>query len=276
MDKPKILIIVPSYREEANIVRVLQGLEKHAPDMDVLMIIDGSKDRTEEIVAFNDYDSVVHPFNLGYGVAIQTGYKYAVRNDYDIVVQIDGDGQHDSKYIKPMLEALETSDADVVIGSRFLKGGSYDVPIARKIGIKFFSKIASMITRQKISDSTSGFQVLNRKVFNFFSKVDNFPYDYPDADMIITLIYAGFKVTDMIITLIYAGFKVKEIPVIMYDRMNGKSMTTGLKTIIYVIQMLISILITVLRKKNIYKDSEELGSMVYTDKTIRPIISSGV
>ncbi len=262
MDKSKILIIVPSYKEEANIVRVLQGLEKYAHGIDVLIIIDGSKDRTEEIVSFNDYDSLVHPFNMGYGVAIQTGYKYAVKNDYDIVVQIDGDGQHDPKYIKPMLEALDTSDADAVIGSRFLKGGSYDVPVARKIGIKFFSKIASLITRQKISDSTSGFQVLNRKVFNFFSKVDNFPYDYPDADMIITLIYAGFK--------------VREIPVIMYDRMNGKSMTTGLRTIIYVIQMLISILITVLRKKNIYKDSEELSSMSYTDKNIRPIISSGI
>lgn len=163
MDKSKVLIIVPSYREEANIVRVLQGLEKYVPDINVLMIIDGSKDLTEEIVSFNGYDSLVHPFNMGYGVTIQTGYKYAAKNGYDVVVQIDGDGQHDPKYIKPMLEALQSSDADVIIGSRFLKGGSYDVPVARKIGIRFFSKIASMITRQKISDSTSGFQALNRK-----------------------------------------------------------------------------------------------------------------
>ncbi len=262
MDKSKVLIIVPSYREEANIVRVLQGLEKYAPGVDVLMIIDGSKDRTEEIVSFNDYDSIVHPFNMGYGVTIQTGYKYAVRNGYDLVVQIDGDGQHDPKYIEPMIDALLSSESDVVIGSRFLEGGGYDVPITRKMGIKFFSIIASIITRQKISDSTSGLQVLNRKAFNFFSKVDNFPYDYPDADTIITLIFAGFRVT--------------EIPVIMYDRMNGKSMTTGLKTVIYTIKMMISILITILRKRNICKDSEEIGSMVYTDKTNRPIISSGV
>ncbi len=262
MDELKVLIIVPSYREEANIVRVLQGLEKYAHGIDVLMIIDGSKDRTEEIISFNGYDSLVHPFNMGYGVAIQTGYKYAVRSGYDIVVQIDGDGQHDPKYIKPMIEELLSSESDVVIGSRFLKGGSYDVPISRKLGIKLFSKIASLITRQKISDSTSGFQVLNRKVFNFFSKVENFPYDYPDADTIITLIYAGFK--------------VKEVPVIMYDRMSGTSMTTGFKTVIYVIQMLISILITVLRKKKIYKDSEELNSLAYVQKNFKPIISSGV
>ena len=262
MDELKVLIIVPSYREEANIVRVLQGLEKYAHGIDVLMIIDGSKDRTEEIISFNGYESLVHPFNMGYGVAIQTGYKYAVRSGYDIVVQIDGDGQHDPKYIKPMIEELLSSESDVVIGSRFLEGGSYDVPIARKLGIKLFSKIATLITRQKISDATSGFQVLNRKAFNFFSKVENFPYDYPDADTIITLIYAGFK--------------VKEVPVIMYDRMSGTSMTTGIKTIIYVIQMLISILITVLRKKKIFKDSEELNSLSYVQKKFKPIISSGV
>lgn len=119
-----------------------------------------------------------------------------------------------------------------------------------------------MITRQKISDSTSGFQALNRKAFNYFSKVDNFPYDYPDADTIITLIFAGFR--------------IKEIPVIMYDRLNGKSMTTGLKTLIYVIKMLISILITVLRKKKIYEDSEELSNLVYTDKKIRPVATTNV
>ncbi|MHC4269185.1 MAG: glycosyltransferase family 2 protein [Planctomycetota bacterium] len=262
MEKPKTLIIVPSYREEENIVRVLQGLEKYVPDIDVLMIIDGSKDRTEEIVSFNGYDSLVHPFNLGYGVAIQTGYKYAVRNGYNIVVQIDGDGQHDPKFIKPMLSALESSDADVVIGSRFLKGGSYDVPVIRKLGIKFFSKIASVITGQKISDSTSGFQALNRKAFYYFSKVDNFPYDYPDADTIITMIFARFK--------------VKEIPVIMYDRLNGKSMTTGLKTFIYTIKMLISILITVLRKKNICKISGEFCGSSFTDKKDRRLINSGI
>ncbi len=133
MDKPKVLIIVPSYKEEENIVRVLQGLEKYVPDIDVLMIIDGSKDLTEEIVSFNDFDSLVHPFNMGYGVAIQTGYKYAVKNNYDVVVQIDGDGQHNPKYIMPMIEALLSSESDVVIGSRFLKGGSYEVPVARKI-----------------------------------------------------------------------------------------------------------------------------------------------
>jgi glycosyltransferase involved in cell wall biosynthesis len=255
MDKSRVLIIVPSYREEKNILKVLEGLEKYVPDMDILIIIDGSKDRTEEIVSLNGFQFLVHPYNMGYGVTVQTGYKYAVKHGYDTVVQIDGDGQHDPKYIIPLVNTLNNSDVDVVIGSRFLEGGSYDVPLFRKIGIKYFSKIISLITGQNISDSTSGFQALNHKVFNFFSKVDNFPYDYPDADTIITLIFAGFK--------------IKEIPVIMYDRLNGKSMTTGLKTLNYVVKMLISILITVLRKKKIYENSEELSNRAYTRINIR-------
>ncbi|MFQ5787574.1 MAG: glycosyltransferase family 2 protein [Thermodesulfobacteriota bacterium] len=237
MDKPKVLIIVPSYREEASIVRVLQGLEKYVPDIDVLIIIDGSKDLTEEIVSFNDYASLVHPFNMGYGVAIQTGYKYAVKNDYDVVVQIDGDGQHDPKYIRPLLSALESSESDVVIGSRFLKGGSYDAPFIRKSGIKFFSKIASLITGKKFTDSTSGQQALSKRAFTFFSRMDNFPYDYPDADTIIALCFAGFK--------------VEEIPVIMHDCKEGQSMTAGIKSVIYVTQMLISIFITLIRRRKI-------------------------
>ena len=244
MDKSKVLIIVPSYREEGNIVRVLQGLEKYVPDIDVLMIIDGSKDLTEEIASFNGYDSLVHPFNMGYGVAIQTGYKYAVKNGYDVVVQIDGDGQHDPRFIKPMLATLREPDVDVVIGSRFLGEGGYNAPFLRKVGIKFFSKIASCITGQKITDSTSGQQALNKRVFTFFSKMDNFPYDYPDADTIITLCFAGFR--------------IREIPVQMYDRMQGKSMTSGIKSLIYVTQMLISIFITSIRKRIIASDHHQI------------------
>ncbi|MFQ5963018.1 MAG: glycosyltransferase family 2 protein [Candidatus Scalinduaceae bacterium] len=262
MDKSKVLIIVPSYREEKNIKKVIEGLRKYVPDMDVLIIVDGSKDRTEEIVSHNGFNLLVHPFNMGYGVTVQTGYKYAVKHGYDIVVQVDGDGQHDPKFIIPLVNTLKNSGSDVVIGSRFLAGGSYDVPITRKIGIKFFSKIVTLTTGQKISDSTSGFQALNREVFNFFSKVDNFPYDYPDADTIITLIFAGFK--------------VKEIPVIMYDRLNGRSMITGIKTLSYVIRMLISILITVLRKKKIHEDSKELSNFAYSNQKIKAEIRPGV
>lgn len=238
-NQDKILIIVPSYKEEKNILKVIAGLKKYEPSLDILIIDDGSRDGTQAIAKRCGVKTIKHPFNMGYGVSIQTGYKYAVRYDYDIVIQYDGDGQHDPRFIKPLIEALYNFEADVVIGSRFLEGGCYDAPLLRKIGIKLFSKIASIVTSHKITDSTSGFQALSRKVFSFFSMMDNFPYDYPDADTIITLCFAGFH--------------VREIPVVMHDRMEGKSMTSGLSSLFYVTKMMISIFIILIRKKRIAK-----------------------
>lgn len=235
----RVLIIIPSFREEKNIPHVIQGLKEYVPDLDVLIIDDGSKDRTGEIAFQHGIRTLKHPFNMGYGVAIQTGYRYAVKYGYGMVVQCDSDGQHDPQFIKPLINHLITSDADIVIGSRFLEGGSYDAPFLRKTGIKFFSGIASYITGQQFTDSTSGFQALSREAFTFFSKMDNFPYDYPDADAIITLCFAGFK--------------VREIPVVMHDRMEGESMIKGLRSLIYVTKMMISIFITLIRRKKIAK-----------------------
>ncbi len=243
MNRPKVLIIVPSFREEKNIFSVISGLREHVPHLDILIIDDGSKDRTQEIAANNGVKVLKHPFNMGYGVAVQTGYKYAVKHGYDIVVQIDGDGQHDPKFITPLINTLLQSKADVIIGSRFLTGGSYDAPFIRRSGIKFFSKIASIITKQKFTDSTSGQQALSKRVLVYFSELDNFPYDYPDADTIITLCFAGFK--------------IKEIPVQMHDRMKGKSMTSGIRSFLYVIQMLVSIFIILMRKRTIANGSLE-------------------
>ncbi len=237
MTHEPVLVIVPSYREEKNIAQVIEGLKGNVPDLDILIIDDGSKDRTEEIAVRYGMKTLKHPFNMGYGVAIQTGYKYAVKHHYDIVVQFDSDGQHDPEFIRPLITTLQETDADVVIGSRFLKGGGYDAPFLRKTGIRFFSKIATLATGQTITDSTSGLQALSRRAFTFFSEMDNFPYDYPDADAMITLCFAGFR--------------IREIPVVMHDRMEGKSMTGGLKSLVYVVKMFISILITLIRKRKI-------------------------
>lgn len=141
MNRSDVLIIVPSFREEESIFRVISGLRESVPHLDILIIDDGSKDRTQEIAANNGVKVLKHPFNMGYGVAVQTGYKYAVKHGYDIVVQIDGDGQHDPKFIIPMIKRLQQSKADVVIGSRFLKGGGYDAPFIRKSGIKIFLRL---------------------------------------------------------------------------------------------------------------------------------------
>ena len=237
MDEQRVLIIVPAYREEKNIQSVLFELKHLAPQYDVLVIDDGSKDRTSEMCASLKCHLIKHPFNMGYGVSIQTGYKYAWEKGYDVVVQVDGDDQHDPAFIASLLEGLNQGDADVVVGSRFLDNPGCDWPWLRRLGIGLFSGLVGMITGQKVTDSTSGFQALNRKAFGYFSKLDNFPYDYPDADTLLTLYFAGLK--------------FKEVPVVMRERKFGQSMTAGLASMVYVAKMFISILIVLLRRKNL-------------------------
>jgi glycosyltransferase involved in cell wall biosynthesis len=240
MGDSKVLIIVPAFREEKSIHSVLLDLKRQAPGYDILVIDDGSKDRTCEICAGIDCNIIKHPFNMGYGVSIQTGYKFAWQKGYDVVVQVDGDNQHDPAYIPTLLDALAEGGVDVVVGSRFLDNPACDWPLARKVGINLFSRLVSLITGQRVTDSTSGFQALSRRAFGFFSQLDNFPYDYPDADTLLTLHFAGLK--------------FKEVPVRMRDRVFGQSMTAGLSSLIYVAKMLISILIVLLRKKTLAKN----------------------
>jgi glycosyltransferase involved in cell wall biosynthesis len=177
---------------------------------------------------------VSHPFNLGYGVAIQTGYKFALQKNYDFVVQMDGDGQHDPAYIPDLLAPVMAGDTDFALGSRFLGEESYSPSLVRQVGMAIFCRIVSMLIGERITDSTSGFQAFNNRVIGFFTS-EVFPCDYPDADMLLTLHRADFR--------------IREVPVRMYASATGKSMHTGLKPLYYIFKMLLSILVTLLRKK---------------------------
>lgn len=230
----KSLVVIPAYNEAKNIARVVKEIKTHVPTADILVVNDGSSEGTS--VAARESGAIVIdlPFNMGYGVALQTGYKYAVREGYDHIVQLDADGQHDTKYVGVLFEELEKKDADVVIGSRFLKKKEYKAPFSRKVGMALFNFIASMVVGQKITDSTSGYQALNRNVLNFF-KNDVYPCDYPDADVLIMLHLAGFR--------------IKEVPVTMFPS-KGKSMHSGLvKPAYYIFKMFLSILVTLLRER---------------------------
>jgi glycosyltransferase involved in cell wall biosynthesis len=174
------------------------------------------------------------PMNLGYGAALQTGYKYAVRRGYHVIGQIDGDGQHKAEYFPQMLAELAGEGVDVVIGSRFLdRDGHYQPPRARKVGMAIFGSLASLLTRQHISDPTSGFQVLRVPVAHFFC-TDVYPTDYPDADILIALNRSGFR--------------VREVPVQMRPSAGG-SMHRPHNSFYYVYKMLLSIFVTVLRPR---------------------------
>ncbi len=231
----KFLIIIPAYNEAENIPSLVEEIRKYFSTADILIVDDGSSDGTRDVARASNVKVISLPFNLGYGDALQTGYKYALRNGYDFVVQMDGDGQHDPAYIKSLLDRVMDDEADIALGSRFLgESQVYKMGVLRRIGSIFFSIIASMITGQRITDPTSGFQAMNRKVFSFYAS-DIYPSDFPDADVIILSRFYGFR--------------IKEIQVRMRESKGKKSMHSGLKPIYYVFKMFLSILVTILRGK---------------------------
>ncbi len=205
----------------------------------MLVINDGSSDSTAERAKASGAKVIHLPFNMGYGIALQTGYKYALKKDYHYMVQMDGDGQHDPYYIKALLEVVTSGKANVAIGSRFSKNSNNDIYRAgwiKKTGIMLFASITSIIIRQRVSDPTSGYQAIDRKVAKFYVS-ESYPCDYPDADVIIMLHRAGFK--------------IKEFPVVMHQNSNKKSMHSGIKPLYYIFKMFLSIFLTLLRKREL-------------------------
>jgi len=226
------MIAVPAFNEEGRVGDVVRDVRETLPEADVVVIDDGSADGTAAEARAAGATVISLPINSGYGTALQTGYKFAVRRGYALVGQIDADGQHQGRYLREMLDALEQQRADVVIGSRFLgNDGHYRPSAARKVGIALFSRIASLVTRQHITDPTSGFQVMRVQVARFFCS-DVYPNDYPDADILIMLHRSGFV--------------VREVPVQMRPSTNV-SMHSGHKSIYYVYKMMLSIFVTMLR-----------------------------
>ncbi|MCX6731753.1 MAG: glycosyltransferase family 2 protein [Candidatus Parcubacteria bacterium] len=234
--KKETLIVIPAYNEADKIGRVIEQIKEISSEIDILVIDDGSSDDTAVAAKKGGAKVVSLPINLGYGSALETGYKYAYNNDYNYIVQIDADGQHEPKCINDLLDVLKNNEADIVIGSRFLGKNDYKAPAIRKMGMVIFAKLTSLLTGKKFTDSTSGFQAMNKKVIKFF--VNGFyPSDYPDADVLILLNKSGFRIL--------------EIPVIMYsNEKNKKSMHSGIfKPLYYNFKMFLSISMIYLRKR---------------------------
>jgi glycosyltransferase involved in cell wall biosynthesis len=235
MQRERVLIVIPAYNEAGKVGAVVRDVHESLPEADVLVVDDGSSDSTAVEARAAGARVVSLPVNLGYGAALQTGYKSAVRDGYPIVGQIDADGQHSAVHLKRMLERLAERDADVVIGSRFLDGdGHYRPSRARQLGIAMFSRVASILMRQPVTDPTSGFQVMRIPVARFFCS-DVYPSDYPDADILILLHRSGFRVREI-------GVQMREP--------DGKSMHGGHKSLYYVYKMWLSIIVTLLRRRH--------------------------
>ena len=232
--KGKILVVIPVLNEEEQIAAVIQQVKRQLPEAQILVVNDGSSDRTEQKALACGAKVLSHPFNMGYGVALQTGYKYASKYDFDYVLQMDGDGQHDPQFLQTLLAEVKEGKVDVIIGSRFLGRGKYHVPPLRRMGMLLFGFIAGQLSGQKITDPTSGYQALGRRAIEFYTR-HAFPGDYPDADVLVMLHRAGLR--------------MREVPVAMRPNSNGRSMHSGLKPLYYVYKMLLSIFVNLLRKQ---------------------------
>nr|WP_307990865.1 glycosyltransferase family 2 protein [uncultured Niameybacter sp.] len=236
-----LLIIIPAYNEEANIERVIEELKRDIPKTDILVVNDSSKDNTLNIVKKLDVEVITTPFNLGYAGVIQIGFKYAAMKGYKYVAQFDGDGQHVAKELDKLYKGIQKSKVDIVIGSRFKEKTEYEHAVFRKIGTAIFQKIIWYSCKQKITDPTSGMQVLNYKVYSKLAQIHNYP-EYPDANLLTRLLLEGYK--------------IEEVPVQMRERVAGVSMHAGVwKPIKYMIAMFYSILIILFEKNKLVTSS---------------------
>lgn len=230
----KILLIIPAYNESANILSVCKKIEeynkKHQSNYDILVINDGSTDNTEEILCNNNINHIKLVHNLGIGGAVQTGYKFALENGYDIAVQFDGDGQHDVKYVKAIITPIINKEANMVIGSRFIdqKTSEFKSSVSRRIGIKIISKVIKVKTGKKIYDTTSGFRAVDNSIIKIFS--ESYPREYPEPISTVNILNHNLI--------------VKEEPVAMHERIGGTSSIKSWKTAYYMINVILSILLT--------------------------------
>ena len=229
------LVVVPAFNEAATLGGVLDRIRAVDFSLPVVVVDDGSTDATCDIARKSGAHVLRLPFNLGVGVALQTGYKFALHEGYDCVVQLDSDGQHEPADIPMLLDVIKRGEADLAVGSRFLGVGDYDPETMRRLGMRLFQFLAVALTGVRFSDVTSGYRAFSADVLHFFT-AERYPVDYPDADVLMMLTRAGFR--------------IKEVPVRMYPRTEGCSQHAGLRPIYYVFKMLLSVILTVLRHES--------------------------
>lgn len=228
----RVLVIIPAYNEEGSVEKVILEAKSCLGRADILLVNDGSTDLTYRKAEACGATVLGLPFNLGIGGAMQAGYKYAHEKGYGIAIQVDADGQHDPKEIPKLLGALTEKKADMVIGSRFLGDSEFKPSLMRRIGISIFSQVVSIIVGQKITDPTSGFRAANRKVIRLFAS--DYPQDYPEAEAVILLHQHRLKVS--------------EVPVGMSERYAGESSITKIRSVYYMVKVLLAIFVDCFKK----------------------------
>ncbi|WP_172198392.1 glycosyltransferase [Saccharibacillus qingshengii] len=227
---PKVLLIIPAFNEGESIGPLLIALREQG--LSALVVNDGSTDDTAEVCAAAGADIVSLPCNLGIGGAVQTGYKYAYAHGYEIAIQFDGDGQHRAEFIPALIAPLLSGEADVAIGSRYIEKEGFQSTFLRRAGIRYFSGLIHVISGQTVTDPTSGFRAVNRKIMAMFAA--QYPTDYPEPESIVHVLRLGGRIV--------------EVPVLMSERAGGRSSIRSLRSVYYMIKVSLAILIDALRR----------------------------
>ena len=239
---PSYLAVVPAYNEASTVGRVVRDIREQAPDFDVVVIDDGSTDGTGEIAEAAGAQVVRHPFNLGIGGAVQSGFVYALDEGYDYMVQVDADGQHLPAEVPLLIAAMDADPSlDMVCGSRFLKNNGYPAPISRRTGIHIFAFLLSRIVGQRISDPTSGFRLYNRRGIALFAR--DYPHDYPEVEAVLMVHFHRLKMA--------------EVPVRMLERGGGLSSIRSGKSVYYMIKVLLAIFVGLARARPVVEPGDE-------------------
>ena len=234
MKREKILLIIPAYNEEENILKtckqIIEHNKKNKIKYDYVVINDGSKDNTEMILKSNNLNYISLINNLGIGGAVQTGYKYAYKKDYDIAIQFDGDGQHDVSYVEKLIDPIINGKANMTIGSRFIDKNlsEFKSSAMRRVGINLISFAIKLKTKFKVFDTTSGFRAVDKNIIKLFS--EDYPTEYPEPISTVNVLNKNYKVL--------------EVPVGMNEREGGKSSINSWKTVYYMINVILSILLS--------------------------------
>lgn len=234
----KRIAIVPALNEQETVGRVIDELRGFDAGLEVVVVDDGSVDRTAEVAAGRGVQVLRLPFNLGIGGAVQTGFRYAYENGFDLAVQVDGDGQHDPSQLPLILEPLLQGEADVVVGSRFAKSTGYRPSAPRLAGIRLFAWITSILIRQRVTDTTSGFRAVNRHGIELFAR--DYPHDYPEVEATVM----AFK----------HRLRLCEVPVEMRERQGGRSSITALASAYYMVKVSLALFVGLFRRQTLPRE----------------------
>ncbi|MDQ3672489.1 MAG: glycosyltransferase family 2 protein [Actinomycetota bacterium] len=229
----RVVAIVPAYNEAGVIGKVVDEIRSFDPAIDVVVVDDASTDDTASVAATHDAIVLRLPHNVGIGGAVQTGFKFALAEGYDTAVRLDGDGQHDASELGKLLAPLDRREADLVIGSRFVDaGGSYRPPFARRIGIRIFARLVSLLGGERVTDTTSGFLALDRVGIELFAA--EYPHDYPEVEATLVALKSGLQLS--------------QVQVDMRERETGSSSITFVRSLYYIVKVMLALLVASLRR----------------------------